>query len=71
MDLTSAVVNFQQATTLGSVQYAVAHMVLNNEQEQGNAAVQLIAAASNNVNNSGDALVAAATGLGGNLDVST
>lgn len=70
MDLTSAIVNLQQAQTLGSIQYAVARKILDNEQEQGNAAVQLIQAASNNASSAGDALVAAATGRGGNLDVS-
>ncbi len=70
MDLTTAAVNFTQATTLSSIQYAVARKILDNEQQQGNAAVELIQAASNNVSSSGDALVAAATGLGGNLDLS-
>lgn len=68
MDLVSAITNFDQATTMGSVQMAVARKILDMQQFQGGAAVKLIQAAENSVNSSGDALVAAATGLGGQLD---
>ncbi len=57
-----------QASTVGSVQMAVARKILDMQQLQGNAAVNLIQAASKSMNASGDAMVAAATGLGGQLD---
>lgn len=53
---------------MGQVQVAVAAKILNNERMQGAAAVKLIEAAAAGVNQAGDALVAAATGLGGTLD---
>jgi len=68
MDLVGAIVNFDQASNLSSVQMAVAKKILDVQQYSGNAAVQLIQAASNGIDQSGDALVAAATGLGGQLD---
>jgi hypothetical protein len=68
MDLVGAIVNFDQATTLSSVQMAVAKKILDVQQYSGNAAVQLVQAASKGIDQSGDALVAAATGLGGQLD---
>ena len=67
--LVDAAVGFQQANGMARVQYAVAGKILSNERMQGNAAIKLIQAARANVNKSGDALVAAATGLGGELDV--
>ena len=68
MDLTSAITGLDQAKTLGSVQIAVAKKIMDMEQFQGNAAVQLIDAADKNTTSAGDALVAAATGLGGQVD---
>lgn len=68
MDLTSAIVNFDQASTISSVQMAVAKKVLDIQKFSGNAAVQLIQAASQGIDKAGDSLVAAATGLGGSID---
>ena len=68
MDLTSAITGLDQAQTLGAVQIAVARKILDMQQFQGDAAVKLIQAASQNASNAGDALVAAATGLGGSID---
>jgi hypothetical protein len=68
MDLTAAAVGFQQSKVMAQVQMRVAKKVLDMQQFQGDAAVKLIQAASQNVNGSGDALVTAATGLGGSLD---
>jgi predicted transcriptional regulator len=68
MDLVSAITNFDQSAAIGSVQMAVAKKVLDMQQFQGDAAVKLIQAAEQSMNSSGDALVAAATGLGGKLD---
>ena len=68
MDLISAVTGMDQASTLGSVQMAVAKKILDVQGMQGDAAVKLIQAASKSMNSAGDALVAAATGLGGQID---
>jgi hypothetical protein len=68
MDLVSAIVGLDQAQAMSSVQIAVAKKMLDVDRSQGNAAVQLIQSADNEVNGAGDALVAAATGLGGSLD---
>ena len=78
MDLVTAAVNMQQANLMGQVQILVARKILDSEQQQGAAAAverrgevaadELIEAASNGVNQAGDALIAA-TGLGGQLDV--
>jgi hypothetical protein len=67
--LVSGVINFQQATMASQVQYAVARKMMDNQQMQGAAIVKLINAAANGPAKAGDALVAAATGLGGSLDV--
>ena len=69
MDLVNALSGLQQAQTIGAVQIRVAQMIMQDEQQQGDAAVQLIQAASNGVNGAGDALATAATGLGGSVDV--
>ncbi len=69
MDLVSAVSGLQQANVLAQVQYAVAGKVLDMQKFEGDAAIKLIQAASAGANQAGDALVAAATGLGGSLDV--
>ena len=68
MDLISAVTAMDQASAIGSVQMAVAKKILDMQSFQGDAAVKLIQAASKSVNGAGDALVAAATGLGGQID---
>ena len=69
MDLVNAVVGFQQASLAAKVQYAVAAKLLDQQQLQGASIVKLIDAAGRGVNQAGDQLVAAATGLGGELDV--
>jgi hypothetical protein len=68
MDLTSAISGLQQAKTISAVQMRVAKKVLDMQEFQGNAAVQLIEAAGNCGAKAGDELAAAATGLGGNVD---
>jgi hypothetical protein len=68
MDLISAITAMDQASTIGSVQMAVAKKILDMQSFQGDAAVKLIQAASNSMNTAGDAMVAAATGLGGQID---
>jgi hypothetical protein len=68
MDLVSGITGLQQADVMARIQMKVARKVLDMQQMQGAAAVKLIQAASTNVVQAGDALVAAATGMGGELD---
>ena len=68
MELTSAISGIQQARTMSAVQVRVAKKILDMQEFQGNAAIQLIEAAGSTVGKAGDELVAAATGLGGNID---
>ena len=68
MDLTSGIVGLQQASLFSKIDYAVARKILDNQQLQGATAIKLIEAASKGVSQAGDTLVAAATGLGGELD---
>jgi len=69
MDLVSTFTGMQQAKLASQVQYAVAGKVLDQQRSDGAAAVQLIEAATAGAKRAGDQLVAAATGLGGTLDV--
>jgi hypothetical protein len=69
MDLTNAIVGFDQASTMSQVQIAVAGKMLEMQQQQGAAAVNLINAADHNFGAASDALAAAATGLGYSVDV--
>jgi hypothetical protein len=66
--LISGIAGLQQASMMSKVQVAVAKKVLDQQKLQGAAAVQLIEAASKGVAQAGDALVAAATGLGAQID---
>ena len=68
MDLTSGIVGLKHAQVLGQVQMRVAPKLLDAQVMQGAAAVRMIEAAGNVATSAGDALVAAATGLGGQLD---
>lgn len=68
MELTSAIVGMKQAELATRVQYAVVRKILDAQQASGAAAIQLIEAAGHSASRSGDALVAAATGLGASLD---
>jgi hypothetical protein len=68
-DLTSGIVNFQQAALMSKVQFAVARKMLDSQQVQGAAVIKLIEAAGRGANQAGDQLVAAATGLGGQIDI--
>jgi hypothetical protein len=66
--LTAGIVGFKQAELASQIDYAVAKKMLNNQRMQGAAAIQLIEAATKGTNKAGDQLVAAATGLGGEID---
>ena len=68
MDLVNAAVGLQQAQLTSEIQIRVARKILDSQDQQGAAAVQLIDAAEAGTNNAANALVAA-TGLGGQLDV--
>jgi len=67
-DLTAGIVAFKQAELASKIQFAVARKVLDNQQFQGAAAMKLLDAATKGINQAGDKLVAAATGLGGEID---
>lgn len=68
MGLVSGLVKMKQAATLSQIQVAVAGKVLDADRANGAAALKLLDAASSGTAKAGDALVAAATGLGGQLD---
>jgi hypothetical protein len=68
MDLTTAITDFQRAGTMSSVQMRVARKVLDVQQFQGAAVLRLIEAAAGTAAKAPDALVAAAIGLGGEID---
>ncbi len=68
MDLTASIVGMKQAQVMGQVQMRVAKKMMDMQEMQGAAAVQLIEAAGQVAASAGDSLVAAATGLGGALD---
>ena len=68
MDLTAALTNFQHAKAISGVQMRVARKVLDMQEFQGAAAIRLIEAATQSAGSAGDALVAASTGLGGEID---
>jgi hypothetical protein len=68
MDLTSGIVGLKQSQLASRVQFAVARKILDQQEQQGAAAVQLIEAAAQTGAAAGDQLVAAATGLGANVD---
>ena len=69
MDLVNAAVGLKQAQTSAAIQTAVARKVMQADRAQGDAAVQLIEAATSGVAAKSDALMSAATGLGGGIDV--
>ena len=69
MDIATSLSGLKQAQTVAKVQVAVAKKVLDSQRDQGAAAVKLIDAATEGFSKQADALSVAATGLGGNLDV--
>ena len=68
MDLANSLSNLSQANTMSKVQFAVAKKVMDNQRMQGAAALELLDAASAGASKAGDELVAAATGLGSQID---
>jgi hypothetical protein len=67
--LVSGILGLRQAQVMGQVQIAVARKIMDVSRPQGAAAVQMIEAAGEVQMQTGDDLVAAATGLGGRLDI--
>ena len=67
-DLLNAAIGIKQAETMSRVQFAVAKKMMDVEKMNGAAAIKLIEAATQGGIKAGDALVAAATGLGGSVD---
>jgi hypothetical protein len=67
-EITRGIIGMKQAQLTSQIQFSVARKVLDNQELQGNAAVKLIEAAGKTASQAGDALVAAATGLGGSVD---
>lgn len=68
MDLVSACSSVQQAKTAQAIQTSVARKTLDAQRQEGAGVLKMLAAASK-TSGGGDALAAAATGLGGSLDV--
>lgn len=66
MDVINGMLGLQQANVMSQVQLGVARKILDQQEMQGAAAIQLIQAAGKV--GAGDPMVAAATGLGGNVD---
>ena len=64
----NSVISMKQAETAGKIQIAVARKMLDMQRFQGATAVKLIESASANQLKAGDAMIAAATGLGGLVD---
>jgi hypothetical protein len=67
MDLISGTLAAKQASLASQVDFAVARKMLDQQQMAGDAAIKMIQAAGQI--SAGDPMVAAATGLGGELDV--
>ena len=68
MAMVDAAVGMKQAETMSRVQMAVAKKIMQVDRANGAAVLQLLKAASSGVVQAGDALVASATGLGGEID---
>jgi hypothetical protein len=69
MDLTTALTDFQQSKVMAGVQTRVARKMLDMQEFQGAAVLKLIEAAGASAAKAGDVMVAAATGLGCEIDV--
>jgi hypothetical protein len=68
MDITAAAIGLKSAELTSQVQVAVAKKMLDVQKLQGATALKLLQSASSGVAQAGDAMVAAATGLGGSVD---
>jgi hypothetical protein len=68
MELTSALSGIQTAKIGSEIQIAVAKKMLDAQKMNGAAAIRMLEAAANVPAQAGDALAAAATGLGATID---
>lgn len=68
MDITQAALSLRSTDLSSQIQVAVAKKMLDMQKFQGASALQLLQGASQGVAKAGDAMVAAATGLGGTVD---
>ncbi len=68
MELASAITGLKHAEVMGQVQVRVAKKILDQERANGSSALMLLEAATKGMHQAGDALAAAATGLGGHVD---
>lgn len=69
MDLVAAACQMQQAQLTSQVQVLVAKKILNSAKDEGTGALQLLNAASSGIDKAANNMVAAATGLGNQVDV--
>ena len=69
MELATAFSNMKAAEINSQIQMRVARKILDVQELSGAAAIKLLEAATPPVAQAGDQLVAAATGLGGEVDV--
>lgn len=67
-NLMNAAIGIKQAETMSRVQVAVAKKMMDVDKMNGSAALKLLESASQTSVKAGDALAAAATGLGGQVD---
>ncbi len=67
--MVNALTNLKTAEIYSQINVRVARKILDAQKMEGAAALKLLESASAGVVKAGDALVAAATGLGGQLDV--
>jgi hypothetical protein len=67
MDLVSGILANNQSNLMQQVQVAVARKALDQQELQGAAAIKMIQSAGQVA--AGDPMVAAATGLGGSIDI--
>jgi hypothetical protein len=68
MDPVGAFSNLQRAEKVSQVQIAVAKKVLDAQRQDGSGALKLLEAAMIGIEKAGDQIVAAATGLGSQID---
>jgi hypothetical protein len=68
MELSAAISGMQSAKIAGQVNMAVAKKVLDTQKQAGAGVLAMLDAATRGPAQAGDALVAAATGLGGIID---
>ena len=67
--MVQALTHLKTAEIYSQINIRVARKILDAQRTNGAAALKLLDAASKNVSQAGDALVAAATGLGSQIDV--